>query len=138
MLHPESRFSFMAGNRGTTNAAADWVRDTTRVELKASGRHFVKRDKAWKCFFQSIKPDLFHNLWLAIYSQYGVHFFQSRSADMLRLSTNGICTKYIGHQLQVLGPCNESDPRKALLVIQDKLTLQGCELVAKVHWDKKT
>ena len=135
MLHPQAAFSATQGNRGSVNAAEDWVRDTTRVELKTSSLHFVKRDRGWGCCFSCLKPKLFDELWLVIYSQIGLHFHRSTATQDLNLSCAGVRTQVDGFHLQVLGPYGEEDPFGALAIIQGKLECRGFKSIAVVHWE---
>ena len=77
-LHPHGDFSFAKGNRGRSNAPADWVRCTDRVELKSCRLTFNRSQNLWRCDFQHIKPDLFDELWLAIYTSVGIHYYRSK------------------------------------------------------------
>ena len=72
-LHPCSEFSFAEGTSGKANAPADWVRGTVQVELKSCRLTFDQADNRWQCRFQGIKPDLFDELWLAIYALAGIY-----------------------------------------------------------------
>ena len=78
VVHPDSKFSFMSG---TANAPADWVRGSVRVELKSCGLNFNCYHNQWRAYFSCIKPDLFDELWLAIYGVAGVHFYVSKSPE---------------------------------------------------------
>ena len=48
-LHPHGDFSFAKGNRGRSNAPADWVRCTDRVELKSCALTFNRSKNLWQC-----------------------------------------------------------------------------------------
>ena len=135
-LHPRCPFSFAEGNRGKANAPADWVRGTDRVELKSSGLIFNRTNHLWQCSFQRIKPDLFDELWLAIYTLVGIHYYRSKSCESLGLSNAGAATTVHGHQLTFCGPRGELDPFAAFKVIEAKMVLRGCELIAIVAWEK--
>ena len=74
-LNPCSDFTFVKGNC-YANAPVDWVRDTSGVQLKSCGLTFCRSKNLWQCFFQRIKPDLFDELWLAIYTSIGIHYYQ--------------------------------------------------------------
>lgn len=77
-LHPQSNFSFANGNRGKANAPRDWVRSKERVELKSCAITFNRPHKRWRCQFSWIKPALFDELWLAIYTFVGIYFYRSK------------------------------------------------------------
>ena len=137
-LNPESAFSFTGGNRGTSNAPADWVRGRVRVELKSSVLTFGRSNNRWQCQFYCIKPDLFDELWLAIYTSVGIHYYRSKYGNSCSLgfARAGVATKIDGHQLQFYGSCGELDPLEAFKTIEAKIIFRGCELVAIVEWEK--
>lgn len=141
ILNPQSAFGLIAEEAAldgrmlsASNASADWIRDTFRVELKSSVLQFSRKTTQWFCRFQDIKPHLFDELWLAIYTPLGVHFYRSRSLETLHLVSRGVATKHSGFQVQVRGPPKEADPLQALQKIQEKITSKGCELLATVQW----
>ena len=134
-LHPQSHFHLMQGNTGQANAPADWVRDNKMIELKSCILSWDQSHKRWQCSFQWIKPDLFDELWLAIYTVVGIHFYRSESVS-LAFGTTGVLTKIHGHRLSFSGPRNKLDPVEAYKTIQAKMISTGCELVAVVEWEK--
>ena len=138
MLNPESAFSFTGGNRGTSNAPADWVRGSVRVELKSSVLTFDRSNNRWLCRFYCIKTVLFDELWLAIYTSVGIHYYRSKYGNSCSLGfvKAGVATKIDGHQLQFNGSCGELDPLEAFKTIEAKIISRGCELVAIVEWEK--
>ena len=137
-LNPQSAFSFAGGNRGTSNAPADWVRGMRRVELKSSALTFDQSNNLWACRFTCIKPDLFDELWLAIYTPVGIHYYRSkyRNSCSLGFAKSGVGMKINGHQLQVFGSCGELDPLEAFKTIEAKIASRGYELVGIVEWEK--
>ena len=143
ILHPESHFTAVLHHptaatrrRHVANAWADWSRDGRRVEVKSSSLSWDGACTRWKCVFGFIKPTLFHELWLAICSPLGVHFYVSDLSKGLNFGTCGTATEHQGLQVQFLGPRNEADPLKALLAIEAKIISKECELVAMVHWEQ--
>ena len=141
ILNPQSAFRLTAEEAAVdgrmlcaSNASADWIRDAFRVELKSSVLQFSRKTTQWSCAFQHIKPCLFDELWLAIYSPLGVHFYRSRSLERLHLVTRGVATKHSGLQVNVRGPPREADPLQALEKIEEEMTCRGCELLATVQW----
>ena len=114
-LNPQSAFSFIGGSRGTANAPADWVRGMKRVELKSCVLTFDCSNNRWQCRFSWIKPGLFNELWLAIYTSVGIHYYRSKpgKSSSLGFVKAGIATKTDGHQLQFTGSCCELDPLEA-------------------------
>ena len=137
-LNPQSAFSSTGGSRGTANAPADWVRGMKRVELKSCVLTFDRSNNRWQCCFYCIKPDMFDELWLAIYTSVGIHYYRSKSgkSSSLGFVKAGIATKIDGHQLQFYGSCGELDPLEAFKTIEAKIISRGCELVAIVDWEK--
>ena len=134
-LHPRSPFSFAEGNRGKANAPADWVRGVDRVELKSCGLTFNRTNHLWRCEFQHIKPDLFDELWLAIYTSVGIHYYRSKSCESLGLCNAGAATNIRGHSLVFYGPQGEPDPLEAFKAIEAKMISRGCEPIAIVEWE---
>ena len=141
MLNPHAGFSFLqegedcsGRKRSAANASTDWVRGTTRVELKSASLSFDQTNKCWICLFQAIKPGLLDELWLAIYSPVGIHFYRSESIQALGLATSGAATALAGFQKCFRAPCGEGDQLKALEAIQVKMMSKGCQLVAVVEW----
>ena len=130
----EEGLDSLGRKRSTANASADWVRGTTRIEVKSSALCFNKAHNRWQCQFTAIKQELFDELWLAIYSPIGIHFYQSESIQALGLATCGAATAHAGFQKSFSGPCGEGDPLKALKAIEAKMISKGCELVAVVEW----
>ena len=135
-LHPCSEFSFIEGNSGKANAPVDWVRGTVQVELKSCRLTFNRADNRWQCHFQGIKPDLFDELWLAIYALAGIYYFRSKSCKSLGLCKSGAAMQTRGYQLYFLGPRGELDLLEAFKTIQAKMVFRGYELVAIVEWEK--
>ena len=134
-LNPQSAFSFTEGNRGTANAPADWVRGMKRVELKSCALAFDRSKNRWQCRFAWIKPGLFNELWLAIYTSVGIHYYRSKPRSLV-FARAGVATKIGGHQLQFYGSCGELDPLEAFKAIEAKIISRGCELIAIVEWEK--
>ena len=137
-LNLQSAFSFTGGNRGTSNAPADWVRGMRRVELKSSLLTFDRSKNRWQCRFSCIKADLFDELWLAIYTSFGIHYYRSkyRNSCSLGFVKAGVATKIDALQLQFYGSRGELDPLEAFKTIEAKIISRGCELIAIVEWEK--
>ena len=137
-LNPGSNFSFMQGNAGRGNAPNDWVRGTERVELKSCSVTFDRSNNRWKCSFHCIKPDLFDELWLAVYTSVGIFYYLYRSGfpSGHRFCSAGAATKIQGRTLYFLGPSGVLDPLEAFKTIEEKMISKGCELVAIVEWEK--
>ena len=97
---------------------------------------FDRPHKGWRCEFSRIKPALFDELWLAIYTFVGIYFYRSRCCNSLGFSKAGVATEIRGHKLYFYGPRGELNPLEALKTIQDKIISRGCELLAIVEWEK--
>ena len=136
-LHPSSQFSLMKGSKGHVNASADWVRGGMRVELKSSLMWYSTKRDRWECRFNNIKSRLFDELWLAINSHFGIHFYRSSSPERLRFWAAGVATQHSGLQQGFSGPCGEFDPMNAFKIIEAKIISKGFEPVALVTWDKR-
>ena len=147
MQNPGSTFENASGEispggirRGRSNAAVDWVRDGTRVEVKSCKLYFSCRK--WKCTFFSIKEGLtgdgrnsyFDELWLAIYSPCGLDFFKHREWHT-RLRRSGERTAALGKTLEICGPIDERCPSSALKHIKARFEEEGAEPQCTVQWD---
>ena len=86
--------------------------------------------------FQCIKPGLFDELWLAIYTLAGIYYFRSKFCKSLGLCNAGAAMQTRGHQLSFCGPCGEVDVLEAFKTIHARMVLRGYELVAIVEWEK--
>ena len=144
-LHPNSQFTSVlsdetaaTGPRNTSNAFADWSRDGRRVELKSSSLIWQKYNAVWMCRFAHVKPELFDELWLSIYSPLGIHFYRTCCPQRLVFWTCGVASKHEGLHIGFRGPANEADPLKGLQVNEAKIISKGFELVAMVHWSSKS
>ena len=54
------------------------MRNEERVELRSCMLTFDRPHKGWRCEFSRIKPALFDELWLAIYTFVGIYFYRSK------------------------------------------------------------
>ena len=127
-----TELSKMSGlNQGASTA--DWLRDGRRIELKSSGLVWDRGQKRWLSLFCGIKPDLFDELWLAIRSPLGIHFYKAESLETLDL---GVGTGHGAWRKVFYGPNGEADGLKAFQVIEAKMIAKGCQLVAVVEWDR--
>lgn len=129
ILNPLKRVTSL-GKTGT--AVADWLRGCRRIELKSSGMTWDTFSRRWRCSFQGIKPYLFDELWLAIRSPLGVHFYKVASLEALGLGArahHGRLTK------QFHGPAREADSLQAFRSIEAKMLSRGCDKLAVVKWD---
>ncbi|CAJ1364194.1 unnamed protein product [Effrenium voratum] len=145
MLHPRSVFhSDSDGLAKPRPPGVDWIRDDQRVEVKAGKMCFSESRQTWYCQFSRIKfamtgvreHDCFDELWLGIYSPFGIHFWKYGSDANIH-STAGVRTAACGHNIWISAPSHEVDASQALCHIVAKLKLAGCQLLAEVLWDTK-
>ena len=149
MMNPASMFASAAGEfvrghrRGNGNAAVDWIRDEVRVEVKCAQVRFDENKQRWHCEFRNIKDEstkidssmYFDELWLAIYSPFGLDFFKHpyyRSS----LSSRGVCTASMGKVLRVVGACHELCVKLSVERMKAKLAAARAELFCTVRWTK--
>ena len=149
MLHPRSDF-LLAHRVAETDISArllpsrvDWIRDNQRVEVKHGKLLFLKSGQQWCCQFSRIKfaikgvreQDAFDELWLAIYSPCGIHFFKHGKAS----SRDGAAEAKTatGDSIRIGASRKIVDVRHALTNIMDKMKLKGCQLVAEVVWENQ-
>ena len=135
-LHPHCEFRLVKGSNGTSNAPVDWVRGEDRVEVKSCALTFDRSNTLWQCYFQSIKPDLFDELWLAIYASIGIYFYRSKLGNNVRFCMAGAATKMQGHRLRFCAPRDELDLLEAFKTIEFKMKSEGFELVGIMEWEK--
>ena len=134
-LHSQNEFSFLKGNRSKSNASADWARGKVLVELKSCGLNFNRARELWQCRFANIKPTYFDELWLSIYTHFGIHYYRSKRCNSLPYCQAGAATNIRGNSLTFCGPRGGLDPLEAFKTIQAKMICRGCELVAIVEWE---
>ena len=124
-VHPWSFFhEHVAGN-----SPADWIRDGVRVEVKHAKMTLGKTRIL--CAFSGIKMDLFDELWLVIYSPFGLHMFKHEGAGLSIVSGY---TSAVGRNIVVTGLAHQQCPREALETMKEKLQNAGCSRVAEVLW----
>ncbi|CAK9070885.1 unnamed protein product, partial [Durusdinium trenchii] len=108
ILNPQCSFS-----RNSSKSEVDWVRSGVRVEFKNAQMCYHKVPGCWRCSFSNIKCacagvrdcDLFDELWLAIYSPFGVHFLK-HPGGQVRFSLTGLKEQDDGQRIHVC--CNQS------------------------------
>ena len=122
------------GSRGS----ADWLRNRIRVEFKNSKLHWNVGAGCWMVHFFGIKRGLrgthaaFDELWLGVYSPFGLHLF--KHSDELKLTTHGVRTATDGHGLCIVAKRHEQDIEVALQVVLSKLERAGCQPLAAIFW----
>ena len=126
MLHPNCIFS-------RTSSKVDWVRGEVRVEVKHGMMRFNKGQRCWWCSFGNIKCDLFDELWLAIYSPFGIHFLK-HPGGQVRFSLTGLKEEARGKDMHVLGGQHVIDAREALDEMVQKMEAWGCQPLATILW----
>eukprot|EP00440_Ansanella_granifera_P025205 gb/GFBE01027377.1/.p1 GENE.gb/GFBE01027377.1/~~gb/GFBE01027377.1/.p1 ORF type:complete len:421 (+),score=14.90 gb/GFBE01027377.1/:1-1263(+) len=126
--------------RGRSSASVDWVRDQTRVEFKYTRLSWNEGGQRWHCGFHGIKfaydgvrqEPHFDELWLAIYSPYGIHMFIHDGT--FGVSKAGLRGSSKGFAVNVYSKKGEHDPQAALDIICSKLLTGGCRQVAVIRW----
>eukprot|EP00440_Ansanella_granifera_P042887 gb/GFBE01046498.1/.p1 GENE.gb/GFBE01046498.1/~~gb/GFBE01046498.1/.p1 ORF type:complete len:431 (+),score=37.90 gb/GFBE01046498.1/:1-1293(+) len=146
-MHPTSEFSFgteehavNGTRRGVARAKCDWIRRGTRVEFKHAKLVWVDRAQLWICRWQDIKfgsgghsgSGHFDELWLAIYSPFGLHIFL-HNGKFGRTGT-GKNSQLLGDSVVVYGLKGERGIPASLETMMSKLQAAGCQLLATVKW----
>ena len=142
LLNPNSIFKTAAGEltaggrrRGTHTAAVDWVQDAVRVEAKYAKVRFDPSAASWRCTFCNIKVEsqqddqpqrYFDELWLAMYSPYGLDIFKHRNFHSAALSRD-LPTTSQGRSLLISGRAHDRCVNTALQLMNDKLEAGGAE-----------
>ncbi|CAE8587190.1 unnamed protein product [Polarella glacialis] len=147
ILNPSSLFT-LAGEdlrscgrrRGANQGKFDWCRDGRRIEFKSSQVQWQDKAKRWICHFRHVKFAIagmpadanFDDLWLGIYSPFGLHIF--RHCGTFGVSRSGIRTDVLGSSLLLRAPSGQQDMSSALDIMFTKLELAGCQHLATVLW----
>ncbi|CAK9023500.1 unnamed protein product [Durusdinium trenchii] len=134
VLHPGCSYS-------RASSKVDWVRGDVRVEVKHGQMRFNQGPRRWECSFSNIQCasggvracDMFDELWLAIYSPFGIHILK-HPGGKIRFSLNGLKEQAVGKQLHVLGGRNVLDVRKAQDEMLKKMEAWGCQPLATILW----
>ncbi|CAK9020520.1 unnamed protein product [Durusdinium trenchii] len=126
VLYPNCIFS-------RTSSKVDWFRGEVRVEVKHGMMRFDKGHRRWMCSFRNIKCDLFDELWLAIYSPFGIHFLK-HPGGQVRFSLTGLKEEARGKEMHVLGSQHLLDVREALDDMLKKMEEWGCQRLATILW----
>ena len=149
MLNPLCTFTYGVGKqelvgaqqpqrRGLARGSADWIRNATRVEFKNSKLQWDVGRELWLVRFSGIKQRrcgisaAFDELWLCVYSPFGLHLF--KHSGELKLSTHGVRTATDGHVLTIAAEKHEQDIGVALKVVLSKLERAGCKPLAAICW----
>ena len=135
ILHPDCSFSRVSSN-------IDWVRGEVKVEVKHGQMLFQRGNKKWQCRFSNIKcagagardEDLFDELWLAIYSPFGIHFLQHPGGKAC-FWLNGLKEQDVGRFRDVRASHNVLDIREALdEMLKTMVDEWGCQPLARIVW----
>ena len=124
--------------QGRGRGHADWLRDLVRVEFKSSKLLWHPSSSRWSVQFKGIKlspafgPAAFDELWLGLYSPFGVHIL--KHVGSFGVSSAGTQTHTAGHLVQAYGPVKQEDPKAALEAILAKFHAAGCDLLAVITW----
>ena len=134
ILHPNISFEF-----SKSSSDVDWVRGDVKVENKHGQMLFDRDRQGWYCSFSRIQcaganvreHNLFDELWLAIYSPFGLHFLK-HPGDFDASVTQGPR----GRQLMLCAPRHVLDVKEALDHMLLKMEVDwGCQPLATVLWD---
>lgn len=132
IIHPHCSFS-------RASSKVDWVRGNVKVEVKHGQMLFDGSKHRWYCAFSGIKcarygirdQDVFDELWLAIWSPFGIHFLKHPGdfdpAVTQDESRRRIVVAEARHMLDV---------KEAHDQMLKKMEVDwGCEHLASVQWD---
>ena len=148
MQNPSSTFLSAKGemtaqgyHRSERNAAVDWIRNGVRVEVKHTQMQ-TYRQAFWRCQWSGIKaPSLgcshgtyFDELWLAIYSPRGLHFFKHWGWHD-NLISQGARSSSQGGVLQISVKVKDFCIDHAIQDITSKLVDRGAEPHMTILWD---
>ncbi|CAK9015822.1 unnamed protein product [Durusdinium trenchii] len=134
ILHPHVSFEF-----SRSSSEVDWVRGDVKVENKHGQMLFDPGRGCWYCNFFSIKcaganvraHNLFDELWLAIYSPFGLHFLK-HPGDF----DPSVMQGPRGKHLRLSAPRHVLDVKVALDHMLKKMEVDwGCQPLATVLWD---
>ena len=134
ILHPNGSFEF-----SRSSSDVDWVRGDVKVEIKHGQMLFDRDRQGWYCCFSRIKcaganvreHNVFDELWLAIYSPFGLHFLKhpGNFDPSMTLGPRG-------KHLRLSAPRHVLDVKDALDQILNKMKVDwGCQPLAAVLWD---
>ena len=135
ILHPGCAFS-------VGHSRIDWERGGLGIEVKHAQMLFHKGEGCWMCAFWGIKCalhgarecDAFDELWLAVYSPFGLHFFKHPGGTVGYVES-GQRMDAQGHCIFFRAPAGVLDVRAALEAIIQNMTAKGCHFFAEVEWD---
>ena len=105
--------------RGRNTAPYDFLLGDRRVEVKSAQLAWDRWDKLWRALWQGIKPDEHDDLYLALYTPYGVYIYLHDG--VYGVSTSGKAQAASGGRVQARGPRSEPSIAKATASVCEKL-----------------
>ncbi len=103
---------------GASTHEYDYLRGTTRVEVKSGQLCWNKTSKQWFVKFRDIKPHLYDELCLVLYTPEALYIFKHNSTG---LTTNGKLTTVKGMYLNYVAPSRLTDWKTALDYIANEI-----------------
>lgn len=126
--------------RSQMNAGYDWLRNGRRVECKTSLLQWLQTERLWRAKFYNVKLALdgasceaaFDELLVCVCSP--THLYIHTHDLEMGVSTTGIKTSSVGCNIQLSGPCGETNWRVALSKILRKFEINKnpCKRLAEV------
>ena len=102
--------------RGRNSAPYDFDLIGERVEVKSAQLKWDTGSRCWQAAWQGIKPDEHDDLYLALYTPYGVYIHLHNG-----VSTHGKQQAAKGGKVNMYGPRSEPSIARATAVVCDKL-----------------
>jgi len=103
---------------GASTHEYDYLRGSTRVEVKSGQLCWNKTSKQWFVKFRDIKPHLYDELCLVLYTPEALYIFKHNSTG---LTTNGKLTTVKGMYLNYAAPSRLTDWKTALDYIANEI-----------------
>lgn len=124
-LNPGSQFT-----PHSNQAKVSWVRDKSSVMVKSAKLSLAGNYCNWiNIHSNSLDDDV--ELWLAIYSQLGIHIYMCSSVDDLHL----VHQKHGGLALKIRSKgAGDNSIQKALQSVEAELLARGCSRLSMVKW----
>ena len=124
--------------RSINNAAVDWIRDGVRVEVKSAKVVFDPNLRRWQCVFRRIQDRSklrFHELWLGMYSPFGLDFFNHTSFRS-GLSSAGLPSADAGRRLCLAARPQDACVEAAVQRMKAKLEAAGATPLFTLPWSR--
>jgi hypothetical protein len=116
---PDAGTTLTGKKRGIHSAPFDFYLESRKREVKSAQLKWDKHHKRFEAQLQSIKRNEYDDLYLALYTPFGVYIY--KHDDRYGISTNGKQQESCGGSIQVYAPCNESSIEVATHVVLEKL-----------------